>query len=39
VVIELSRKVFRILEVGVSYFGKSYSGQKITWKDGISGLR
>jgi len=30
----------RIYEVGISYFGRTYSeGKKITWKDGFSALR
>lgn len=33
-------KKIRIYEVGVKYFGRSYSeGKKITWKDGFSALR
>ena len=40
VVIKLSNKALTIFEVGVSYFGRSYSqGKKITWKDGISAVR
>ena len=30
----------RIFEVGISYFGRTYSdGKKINWKDGVSALR
>ena len=33
-------KDIRIYEVGVKYFGRTYSdGKKITWKDGFSALR
>ena len=33
-------KGIRIYEVGVKYFGRTYSdGKKITWKDGFSALR
>jgi glycosyltransferase involved in cell wall biosynthesis len=33
-------KNIRIYEVGVKYFGRTYSdGKKITWKDGFSALR
>ena len=33
-------KGIKIYEVGVKYFGRTYSdGKKITWKDGFSALR
>ena len=33
-------KNIRIFEVGVSYFGRTFSeGKKIRWKDGVSALR
>ena len=33
-------KKIRIFEVGVSYFGRTFSeGKKIRWKDGVSALR
>ena len=33
-------KEIRIFEVGVSYFGRTFSeGKKISWKDGFSALR
>ena len=33
-------KNIRIYEVGVKYYGRTYSdGKKITWKDGFSALR
>ena len=33
-------KKIRIFEVGVSYFGRTFSeGKKIRWKDGFSALR
>ena len=37
---KISKKKLRIYEVGVKYFGRTYSeGKKIGWKDGISALR
>lgn len=34
------RKKYRIFEVGISYYGRTYEeGKKINWKDGISALR
>ena len=33
---KVAKKQFRIYEVGISYYGRTYSeGKKITWKDGI----
>ncbi len=33
---KVAKKKFRIYEVGISYYGRTYSeGKKITWKDGI----
>ena len=40
VVAKISKMNIRIIEVGVSYYGRKYSeGKKITWKDGISAIR
>ena len=37
---KIAKKNIRIYEVGVKYFGRTYSdGKKITWKDGFSALR
>ena len=37
---KIAKKNVRIYEVGVKYFGRTYSdGKKITWKDGLSALR
>lgn len=37
---KISKKDFRIYEVGVKYYGRKYKdGKKITWKDGFSALR
>ena len=37
---KISKKNVRIYEVGVKYFGRTYSdGKKITWRDGFSALR
>ena len=37
---KISRRNLRIYEVGISYYGRTYSeGKKIGWKDGISALR
>ena len=37
---KISKKNIRIYEVGVKYFGRTYSeGKKITWRDGFSALR
>ena len=37
---KIANKNIRIYEVGVKYFGRTYSdGKKITWKDGFSALR
>ncbi len=34
------KKNYRIYEVGISYFGRTYSeGKKINWKDGVSAIR
>jgi glycosyltransferase involved in cell wall biosynthesis len=36
---KVAKKHCRIYEVGISYYGRSYSeGKKITWKDGIKAL-
>jgi glycosyltransferase involved in cell wall biosynthesis len=37
---KISKKKLRIYEVGIKYFGRTYSeGKKISWKDGISAIR
>ena len=37
---KIAKKKIRIFEVGVKYFGRTYSeGKKITWRDGFSALR
>ena len=37
---KISKKNLRIYEIGVKYFGRTYSeGKKIGWKDGFSALR
>ena len=37
---KIAKKNIRIYEVGVKYFGRTYSdGKKITWKDGFSAIR
>jgi glycosyltransferase involved in cell wall biosynthesis len=37
---KISKKNFRIYEVGIKYFGRTYKdGKKINWKDGFSALR
>lgn len=37
--VKLGRKRCRIYEVGISYYGRSYSeGKKITWKDGFRAI-
>jgi hypothetical protein len=37
---KISKKNIKIYEVGVKYFGRTYSdGKKITWRDGFSALR
>ena len=37
---KLAKKKIRIFEVGIKYFGRTYSeGKKITWRDGFSALR
>ena len=37
---KISKQNIRIYEVGVKYFGRTYSdGKKITWRDGFSALR
>ena len=36
---KVAKKNFRIYEVGISYYGRTYSeGKKITWKDGITAI-
>ena len=37
---KIAKKNLKIYEVGINYFGRTYSeGKKITWKDGISALK
>jgi glycosyltransferase involved in cell wall biosynthesis len=37
---KISKKRLRIYEVGIKYFGRTYSeGKKISWKDGFSAIR
>ena len=37
---KIAKKNLKIYEVGLKYFGRSYSeGKKITWKDGFSAIR
>ncbi len=37
---KISKKKIRIYEVGVKYYGRTYSdGKKITWRDGFSAIR
>lgn len=37
---KISKKDFKIYEVGVKYYGRKYKdGKKITWKDGFSAIR
>lgn len=37
---KIARQGWRIYEVGISYFGRTYKeGKKINWKDGISAIR
>ena len=37
---KISQKKLRIYEVGVKYYGRTYSeGKKITWRDGLSAIR
>lgn len=37
---KIAKKKIRIYEVGVKYFGRTYTeGKKITWRDGLSALR
>jgi len=37
---KIAKKKIRIFEVGIKYFGRTYSeGKKITWRDGFSALR
>ena len=39
ITIKLGKKRCRVYEVGISYYGRSYSeGKKITWKDGLRAL-
>jgi len=36
---KISKRNFRIYEVGISYFGRTYlDGKKITWRDGFRAL-
>jgi len=37
---KLARKKYRIFEIGISYYGRTYEeGKKIGWKDGLSAIR
>jgi hypothetical protein len=37
---KISKKKIRIFEVGVKYYGRTYSeGKKIGWKDAVSAIR
>ena len=37
---KISKRTLRIYEVGIKYFGRTYSeGKKISWKDGFSAIR
>ena len=37
---KISQKKLRIYEVGIRYYGRTYSeGKKITWRDGLSAIR
>ncbi len=37
---KISKLKFRIYEVGISYYGRTYDeGKKINWKDGVSAFR
>lgn len=37
---KISKKNYRIYEVGIKYFGRTYAdGKKINWKDGFSAIR
>jgi len=37
---KIAKKKLRIFEVGIKYYGRTYSeGKKISWKDGISAIR
>tara|TARA_B100001996_G_scaffold380771_2_gene368836 strand:- start:120 stop:812 length:693 start_codon:yes stop_codon:yes gene_type:complete len=37
---KISQKKLRIYEVGIKYYGRTYSeGKKITWRDGLSAIR
>jgi glycosyltransferase involved in cell wall biosynthesis len=39
ITVKMSKSSWRVYDVPISYFGRSYSeGKKITWKDGIRGL-
>jgi hypothetical protein len=36
ITVKVGKKRCRVYEVGISYYGRSYSeGKKITWKDGL----
>ena len=36
---KISKKNLRIFEIGISYYGRTYSeGKKIGWKDGIRAI-
>ena len=35
----IAKNKFRIYEVGISYYGRTYNeGKKITWKDGLAAI-
>jgi hypothetical protein len=37
---KISKRRLRIYEVGIKYFGRTFSeGKKISWKDGFSAIR
>ena len=39
VTVKIAKRGYRIYEVPISYYGRTYSeGKKITWKDGIAAL-
>jgi hypothetical protein len=39
IIAKISRHDWRIYEVGISYFGRTYAeGKKITWKDGLRAI-
>jgi len=39
ITVKVGKKSCRVYEVGISYYGRSYSeGKKITWKDGFKAV-